>query len=282
MILVAKDADFSQNNLGQIDLPYSDLTTSVMAKFTKSLTDPQKKALNTLLIKVENAGILAKQKHFYLPILAGTLAESFINIADPLLPTEVTPNAAYYALKTGGFYNSNPNAIEAAKLPLTLKSGMTTTDFHLLQFNTENIVVAQDAVITHGNLVAYTTLLVSSGKLVVVTNFNLMNISPTLFSRLPVGSNELLNLGLSKTLKGFSFMQNDKLKSYSPTETSVTLTSSYTSENISGVLNLSGYNNNSILKSNGLISIGKGLTSAEITLLSNAANNFMTAMGVIL
>lgn len=284
MILIANDADFSQNNLGQIDLPYSELTLAVIDKFTKVLTDPQKKALNTLLTKVEKSGILAKQKHFYLPILAGTLNESFINIADPLLPTEVTPNASYYSLSSGGIFNDNPNTADAARLLLTLKSGMATNDFHVLQFPTENITAATDALWIYGGGVAYTPLSISydSAHLIPASNFNLMNISPNLYNRIAVGADYILNIGLSKSLKGFSFLDVTKLKAYSPNESEVTLTSSYPIIEMAGDVNLSGYNNSAMLRTQGLITIGKGLTADEIIILSNASNNLMTAMGVTL
>lgn len=284
MILIANQADFSQNNLGQVDLAYSDLTLAVLAKFTKVLTDPQKKALNTLLLKLEGTGILSKQKHFYLPILAGALNESFINIADPTLPTEITPNASHYVLTSGGIKN---NSSGGSNLQLTMKTGMATNDFHILQFNTETLTAATDAMIVYGDLygsafVVLTNLEFNAGDLIIGSNFNLMNQSPNIYDRVPGGSNSHLNIGVNKSLKGWSFLQTDKLKCYSPTEKEVSLSPSYTAQAMVGGINLTGAGNNSMLKSHGLITIGKGLTAAEITILSNAANNLMTEMGVVL
>jgi hypothetical protein len=279
MILTANTADFSANNLGQVFLGYSDLTTAVLAKYTKSLTDPQKIALNTMLNKLTKDGILAKQKHFYLPILAGALNESFVNIASPTLATSLTPSSTYWALKSGGLYNALPTNVAGANLDLILASGLATNDFHVLNFNTENYTNINDSLVPYASNVMTTALFFrTSTGIEPSVNFKLLNES--IHALLPANTSYLLNIGYKNKLKGWSYLQNNIFKSYSPIEASVTLTTPYTIAPMVGTVNLGGYQNQSMLKTQGLISIGKGLTNAEIQLMSAAVNPFMTAMGV--
>jgi hypothetical protein len=279
MILTANTADFSANNLGQVFLGYSDLTTAVLAKYTKLLTDPQKIALNTMLNKLTKDGILAKQKHFYLPILAGAVTESFTNIASPTLAKDITPSATYWDLKSGGIYNKLPTNIAGANLDLTLASGLATNDLHVINFNTENYTVINDSCAPYGSNVLYVSQYWRAGLgIEPANNFKLLN--ENIFALLPANTSYLLNIGYKNKLKGYSFLQNTIWKSYSPTEASVNLTTPYTVAPITGVVNLAGYQNATMLKTQGLISIGKGLTNAEIQLMSAAVNPFITAMGV--
>lgn len=279
MILTANTADFSANNLGQVFLGYSDLTTAVLTKYTKSLTDTQKIALNTMLNKLTKDGILAKQKHFYLPILAGAVTESFTNIASPTLAKDITPSATYWALKSGGLYNAVPTNIAGANLDLTLASGLATNDFHVINFNTENYTSAVDSLTPFASNIITTALYWRAGLGIEPSaNFKLLN--QDIVALLPANTSYLLNIGYKNKLKGWSYLQNTVFKSYSPTEASVNLTTPYTIATMSGTINLAGYQNNGMLKSQALISIGKGLTNAEIQLMAAAVNPFMTAMGV--
>lgn len=282
MILVAQEADYSANNLGQVFLGYSELTTAVLAKYTKTLTDTQKIALNTMLVKLDQNGILAKQKHFYLPILAGALNESFVNIASPILATSIVPSATYWALKSGGIYNAVPTNVVGANLDLVLGSEMATNDFHVLNFNTENYTTSKDSLNCYGSNVLLLAQYWRTTPVVGVeptSNFKLLN--QDINALLPANTSYLLNIGYKNKLKGWSFVQNSAFKSYKPEESSVTFTTPYTIAPMVGTINLAGYQNNSMLKTQGLISIGKGLTNAEIQIFSDAVTPFMTAMGVV-
>lgn len=278
MILVAQSADFSANNLGQIFLGYSDFTLSVIAKYSKTLSDPQKIALNTMLGKLNKDGILAKQKHFYLPILAGNVSEAFVNLASPTLATSLTPNASYWGLKSGGLYNAVPTNVVGANLDLVLASGMATNDFHILNFNTENYTNSSDAFMPHGSAISFPQTWRPTVGIEPAGGFKLA--TQDMYALLSPGLGGLINIGYKNKLKGYSFNQNTLFKSYKPEESSVTPTTPYTVSAISGTVNLAWYQNSNMLKTQGLISIGKGLTNAEIQLFKDAVNPFMTAMGV--
>lgn len=279
MVLVAKTADYSANNLGQVFLGYSQFTLNVLAKYTKILTENQKQSLDTMLKILDTNGILAKQKHFFLPILAGNVSESFVNISSPTLATSITPNASYWALKSGGLYNAVPTNVAAANLDLVLASGLTTNNFHILNFNTENYTVVGDSLAPFATNVIYISQFFRSGVGVEpATNFKLLN--QDIVALLPASSTFTLNIGLKNKLKGYSFLQNTIFKSYKPSESSVTLATPYTIAPMVGTINLGGLQNNAMLKTQGAISIGNGLTNAEIQIVSDALNPFMTAMGV--
>ena len=286
MIFIAKSADFSANKIGIVKINYSDLTKSVLASYSKVLTTEQKSNLDDMLNSLNASGILAKITKLYLPILADNLAEAFVNIASPQLTRDIIPNSNYWALKSGGIYNAAPTNTADAALNLTLDGALNNTDFHILNFNTENYTQAVDSFNPYGANVLYLAHswnTAGGSQYTGVTlsgNFNIGNITPDICSLFPVGSTYLMSLGYKNTLKGYSFMQNTAVKSYNPVEQSLTLTSAYTQANISGVIDLSGYMHASMLKSQGLISIGVGLTSSEIIAYSDSVKPFMASMGV--
>lgn len=286
MIFIAKSADFSANKIGTVKINYSDFTKSVLASYSKVLTTEQKSNLDDMLNSLNESGILTKITKLYLPILAGNLDETFINIASQQLTRDITPNPSYWGLKSGGIYNAAPTNTADAALNLTLDAAFSNTDFHILNFNTENYAQVFDCFNPYGANVlclAHSWNTAGGSQYIGIkpsTNFNIGNITPNINSLFPANTNYLLSLGYKNTLKGYSFMQNAVVKSYNPVEKSLTLTSGYTQANISGVIDLAGYQHASMLKSQGLISIGVGLTSSEITAYSDAVKPFMLSMGV--
>lgn len=88
MILVLKSADFSANNLGQVEVttelnPFT--LAAIAASGNTSLTDVQKSALDTFFKKVGAFGsasdIWSKLQKVFLPILAGAVGKAAYNYA---------------------------------------------------------------------------------------------------------------------------------------------------------------------------------------------------------
>lgn len=106
MILVLKGADFSANNLGQVEI------TAELNEFTKAaiaasgnltMNDMQKSALNTFFNKVgafTSTGIWAKTHYAWLPIISGDLDKAFLNYKSN--EVNVVPEATYWSLVDGG------------------------------------------------------------------------------------------------------------------------------------------------------------------------------------
>lgn len=107
MIVVLEGADFSQNNLGTIEVPYvyNDITLQAIAASGNSgMTDIQKRKLDKFFMNigaVENNGIFAKIRKLYLPMIAGSKSEAFVNYKSSDFHVDVTLDASM-ALVDGG------------------------------------------------------------------------------------------------------------------------------------------------------------------------------------
>lgn len=105
MILILKDADFSANNLGKVELPreVSNFTLSALAASgNKSLTGEKVLALDTFFSNIgaiSNSGIWPKLKLFTLPLIAGSLDKALVNYKDNSVIYSV--DGAYWELVNG-------------------------------------------------------------------------------------------------------------------------------------------------------------------------------------
>lgn len=84
MITILNNADFSQNNLGKINISniLSDFTKTILTKMTKYTNDSEAAfELDVFYNTLVEKGIFAKINHLYLPVFASTLSECFYNIA---------------------------------------------------------------------------------------------------------------------------------------------------------------------------------------------------------
>lgn len=107
MIVILNGADFSQNNLGTIELPYvyNDITLqAIAASGNSSMTDIQKRKLDRFFMNigaVEDDGIFAKIRKLYLPMIAGSKSEAFVNYKSSDFHVDITLDASV-ALVNGG------------------------------------------------------------------------------------------------------------------------------------------------------------------------------------
>lgn len=104
MIITLKDADFSANNIGTIDVPYeiSAETKALLTHLTKYGEDSmQAKRLDMFLNAFNNASFKSKIKVLCLPVFGSSLSECFYNIIDG---DNVSPATVdLIEVKTGGF-----------------------------------------------------------------------------------------------------------------------------------------------------------------------------------
>lgn len=104
MILILKEADFSENNIGHIDIDVqlAQAVVDMMGRYTKytpSLEDAHAQALNTLYNTLNTAGIWSKIKLLCLPAYANNLGECSKDAKAGVIQN--TTLATYYEL-TGG------------------------------------------------------------------------------------------------------------------------------------------------------------------------------------
>ena len=71
MIIVLKNADFSANNIGQIDIPivWDADAKAFVDSLTVELDDTKKRKVNNLFTQLKSNGIFSKLSKLYLPIL---------------------------------------------------------------------------------------------------------------------------------------------------------------------------------------------------------------------
>lgn len=108
MILVLKDADFSANNIGQVEVS-RDLNAYTVAAITASgnenLTDAQKFALDDLFLAMGVDGsnqVMSKIKCLYIPMIADDISNALINYATNSFTKDFTPNSANWQLRSHG------------------------------------------------------------------------------------------------------------------------------------------------------------------------------------
>lgn len=106
MILVLQGADFSANNLGQVEI------TTELAEFTKAaiaasgnstMNEKQKSALNTFFRKVGafgSTGVWSKIHYAWIPIIGGSLDKAFMNYKNN--EVNVVPKSDYWTMVDGG------------------------------------------------------------------------------------------------------------------------------------------------------------------------------------
>lgn len=106
MILVLKGADFSANNLGQVEITteLDDFTkAAIVASGNTSMTDVQKSALNTFFKKLGAfgaIGVWSKIHYAWMPIIGGSLDKAFLNYKSN--EVNVVPKSEYWSLVDGG------------------------------------------------------------------------------------------------------------------------------------------------------------------------------------
>lgn len=107
MILKLKGADFSENNIGIVDLKTSELlnqSTTILNYYTKTATVTMKQAFNTFMGTLIDSGIWDKVQHAYFPFLANDVEEALLcaktGILINNLPT--VPATSAYRLEDKG------------------------------------------------------------------------------------------------------------------------------------------------------------------------------------
>lgn len=106
MILILKGADFSANNLGQVEITteLDDFTkAAIVASGNTSMTDLQKSCLNTFFKKLGAfgaTGVWSKIHYAWMPIIGGSLDKAFLNYKSN--EVNVVPKSGYWSLVEGG------------------------------------------------------------------------------------------------------------------------------------------------------------------------------------
>lgn len=104
MIIVLKEADFSQSNIGRITLPeevyqFLPITEEVLSQFSTQFSSKQKTAVDMFFRELSKGEVLSKIKILMLPLLASNLDEACVNV---LTKSNVVTNNAGLTLSSKG------------------------------------------------------------------------------------------------------------------------------------------------------------------------------------
>lgn len=105
MIFINKNADYSANSIGQIEIPIEldPTAVAIMQKYTKTLSSKKQIAFSQLITGMKESGIYDKIEFMFLPFLAGTVSEAFYEIINNVTQ-DLSDTSTYgqYSLTSNG------------------------------------------------------------------------------------------------------------------------------------------------------------------------------------
>lgn len=142
MILVLKGADFSTNNLGQVEvnqdlLPYTE--AAILASGNAQMTPPQKSALDNLFRTMEAGqvgGVMSKMRKVYLPIIAGDVSKALTDYSTNSFNVDLVLNSANWKIQSHGLIGYT----EGQPITLTLNNPLDGGNFSCFALRTEKMV----------------------------------------------------------------------------------------------------------------------------------------------
>lgn len=136
MIIRLKNADFSENNIGQVTIILED-TKNIMEAFGWKTSDANfnryAKAMQKFKEELNKAGLLSKIKALYLPFYAKESEKAFVNLAKT--PYETSMEASNLDISNFG---AVPKDNTTSIIPGKDLEGIAQNNFHYLFFPTEN------------------------------------------------------------------------------------------------------------------------------------------------
>lgn len=279
------NADFSANYIERVS-EYDILALAFFDKLSVQPSVAQKLAINNMLVALKTNNIIEKMKYLFLPVAASQLSETFLNLANPIIPTSINPNALYWGLKSGkGIYNANPTNTAAAALALSLDATLSSTNLHLFNANTEVLVANLDQLAVT-NTTSNTYLLlntlydVDNNRVNMSTNTTLA--TQNIYNALNLGAIRLYDKGIG--LKGINSESTNYFSSY---EKKTKITNNYATpiNSVNFVVNsnydLAGSSKLFMRKTHGVISIGSALSQSDVDVYSDAVDAVLTAYNLI-
>lgn len=142
MILVLKGADFSADNLGQVEVTinlHEYTEAAIVASGNNSMTKVQKSALNSLFLAMGVDGsndVMSKIHRLYLPIIAGDLSKALVNYKDNSFTVDATPTSTYWELRNHGLVGKQ----QGQDVDITESSPLLANNYCSFLLRTEKMV----------------------------------------------------------------------------------------------------------------------------------------------
>lgn len=279
MILVLNGADFSENNLGQVEVNY-DLNqftkAAIAASGNASLTEPQNRVLDKFFKKLgafgSESNIWSKMQYVFLPMLSSDLAHSMVNYVGN--DASIVPDADKFQLRNHGItgYDSTEQTIN-----VTAGTAINLQDMSVLFMNTENLAHEKKLFVGSSNTARGTWgfSTASNGNIILGGSYNTGN--PTInkvfcdVSNIATNYNKLGGYSVYGTTY-LALDSNGTVGSY--TESAIP---SGSSTNVKLFRSLS-HGITSDASATGLLMIGTHLTDAELLVVKSVAEDLRSAM----
>lgn len=287
MIIKLKNADFSENNIGQVIIISED-TKDIMRAFGWKTSDVNfnsyAKAIQKFKEGLSKAGLLSKIKALYLPFYAKDSEKAFVNLAKT--PYKTSTEVSNLDISNFG---AVPRDNTASIIPGKDLEGIVQNNFHYLFFPTENF--------TEEKHLCGVYSLKTNLQLAYVEAYN---------SASPLGSNCRLNSVdanwnnspslsgykiIGKNLTGYSFSpSSDYFSMYNPGQRNKVKGSEMDMNNfaewvgepdttIFKELNLSGFRNTGWTARISLFSFGTYLSESEIVEFDRITKEMLKSLG---
>ena len=142
MIIILNEADFSANNLGQVEVETDimDFTkNAILASGNASMTGEQKSALDNLFKAMGVDGsndVMSKMVKVYIPMLANDVSKALVNYADEDFTVDLALNSANWKFQNRGLIG----LASGQNITLTNNSVLNTTNYSCFVLRTAKMV----------------------------------------------------------------------------------------------------------------------------------------------
>ena len=274
MVIKLTGADFSNNNIGKLNLlaTLSSETKALLANYSRRLTSEQNYAVQDFIQGLKDNGIWTKIGNLYLPVLAGNLSEVLYNVKTGAMDGSLNPSG--YVLQNNGL-NVIPetSSKDTLNLGTMVKYNGSQQNLHALFYNTTEITATADNrdFLIGADANGFTSYAVSKTSFTVKTDGNI-EVVPT--SKMLAKTTPSLK-GIVQSTGGNMIVGSDN-----PTigGTLIATDNTYTNAKFK-ILGLpSAFRRNTA--DYGLISLGYALTETEASKYSELSDEFMSKLGV--
>lgn len=146
MILKLKGADFSENNLGQIEvsqdlLPYTE--AAILASGNTQMAPRQKSALDGLFRTMEAeqiGGVMSKMRKVYLPIIAADVSKALVDYSTNSFTIDFNLNSENWQIRNHGLVG----LATGQNLSMDLNNPLTGGNYSCFLLRTEKMVGGTD------------------------------------------------------------------------------------------------------------------------------------------
>lgn len=281
MLIVLKDADFSGNNIGHVEVPIevSSETANILNLYGVSELDDdylkKARALQIFRSDFSKLGISNKVKGLFVPMFAKRTDTAYLNLASETFDiATIKEQTDELELTSRGIKSIGTT------MPLNLNGvfdSLYTDDFHFLQVYGEAEPIGSMYSLNTNKSNGYTNISFArtdvNGEIVFTPSYanfrigqnsaNWVKTTTTTFHKMPV--RRLIGLSITPNSDCFTCFNPERTNSVAGSDKDMTNYAEWKNRQLlSPNINIKGYNNSGLMSSVPFLSIGSSLTDEEI------------------